>query len=440
MALLQWQTKYIAIIAIFGGVSNLQGKPTKTGITAILAAIFPAARNIMSPLILKPQADRRLKLGHLWIYSNEVDTERSPLKSFAAGEQVVVTASSGKPLGIALINPNSLICARLVSRDIRYPLNKSLLVHRIKQALSLRELAFPQPCYRLIYGDSDWLPGLVVDRFGDYLVVQIASAGMEAVKDEIVQALVQCLEPKGILLSNEHSARSLENLPEYTQVAYGEVPDQVELVENNTRFLAPVAGGQKTGWFYDHRINRAQLQNYVRGKRVLDVFSYIGGWGVAAANAGAKEVICVDASAPALEGVMQNARLNGLENVSTLQGKAIDVMKQLIASDERFDIVVLDPPAFIKKRKDQKAGEAAYRHINELGIRLLGRDGLLVSASCSMHLQRETLTDIVRASGRHLDRQVQIISQGGQGPDHPIHPAIPETDYLKAVFARVFIG
>src|SRR5690606_16019247 len=168
-----------------------------------------------------------------------------------------------------------------------------------------------QPCYRLIYGDSDWLPGLVVDRFGDYLVVQIASAGMEAVKDEIVQALVQCLEPKGILLSNEHSARSLENLPEYTQVAYGEVPDQVELVENNTRFLAPVAGGQKTGWFYDHRINRAQLQNYVRGKRVLDVFSYIGGWGVAAANAGAKEVICVDASAPALEGVMQNARLNG---------------------------------------------------------------------------------------------------------------------------------
>lgn len=394
----------------------------------------------MSPLILKPQADRRLKLGHLWIYSNEIDTERSPLKSFTPGEQVLLTASSGKLLGIALMNPNGLICARLISRDTKYPLNKSLLVHRINQALSLRELAFAEPYYRLIYGDSDWLPGLVVDRFGDYLVVQIASAGMEAVKDQIVEALVQCLQPQGILLSNEHSARSLENLPEYTEVACGEIPDKVELIENNTRFLAPVAGGQKTGWFYDHRINRAQLQQYAKNKRVLDVFSYIGGWGVAAANAGASEVICVDASASALEGVMQNAQLNGLRNVKTLHGKAIDVLKQLIANDERFDIVVLDPPAFIKKRKDQKAGEAAYRHINELGMRLLGRDGLLISASCSMHLQRDTLTDIVRASGRHLDRQVQIIGQGGQGPDHPVHPAIPETDYLKAIFARVHIA
>ncbi len=394
----------------------------------------------MSPLILKPQADRRLKLGHLWIYSNEIDTERSPLKSFAPGEQVLLTASSGKPLGIALMNPNGLICARLISRDTKYPLNKSLLVHRINQALSLRELAFAEPYYRLIYGDSDWLPGLVVDRFGDYLVVQIASAGMEAVKDQIVEALVQCLRPQGVLLSNEHSARSLESLPEYTEVAYGEVPEKVELIENNTRFLAPVAGGQKTGWFYDHRINRAQLQQYAKNKRVLDVFSYIGGWGVAAANAGANEVICVDASASALEGVMHNAQLNGLRNVKTLHGKAIDVLKQLIANDERFDIVVLDPPAFIKKRKDQKAGEAAYRHINELGMRLLGRDGLLISASCSMHLQRDTLTDIVRASGRHLDRQVQIIGQGGQGPDHPVHPAIPETDYLKAIFARVHIA
>src|SRR5690606_38011759 len=157
--------------------------------------------------------------------------------------------------------------------------------------------------------------------------------------------------------------------------------------------------------------------------------------------AGASEVYCVDASAAATDAVLANATLNGVEDrVAAIQGKAIDVLKQMIADQERFDIVVLDPPAFIKKRKDQKAGEAAYRHINELGIRLLGRDGLLVSASCSMHLQRETLTDIVRASGRHLDRQVQIISQGGQGPDHPIHPAIPETDYLKAVFARVFIG
>lgn len=392
-------------------------------------------------LVLNPQADRRLKLGHLWIYSNEVDTTKSPLKSFAMGQQALVTTNSGKPLGIALVNPNGLICGRLVSRDEKYPLNKSLLVHRIKQSLALREMAFDEPFYRLIFGDADLLPGLVVDRFGDYLVVQIASAGMELVKDEIVEALVQVLNPHGVLLANEHSARALEGLSEYTEVAYGEVPESVELIENGTRFMAPVHGGQKTGWFYDHRMNRALLQQYVQGKRVLDVFSYIGGWGVQAAVAGASEVFCVDASASATDAVLENAQLNGVaDKVAAIQGKAIDVLKELIASDERFDVVVLDPPAFIKKRKDQKAGEAAYRHINELGMRLLGRDGLLVSASCSMHLGKETLLEIVRASGRHLDRHVQIIGQGGQGPDHPIHPAIPETDYLKAVFARVYLA
>lgn len=392
-------------------------------------------------LVLNPQADRRLKLGHLWIYSNEVDIAKSPLKSFAMGQQALVTTNSGKPLGIALINPNGLICGRLVSRDEKYPLNKSLLVHRIKQSLALREMTFDAPFYRLIYGDADLLPGLVVDRFGDYLVVQIASAGMELVKDEIVEALVQVLNPHGVLLANEHSARTLEGLSEYTEVAYGEVPESVELVENGTRFMAPVQGGQKTGWFYDHRMNRALLQQYVQGKRVLDVFSYIGGWGVQAAVAGAREVFCVDASESATDAVLENALLNGVaDKVAAIHGKAIDVLKELIASDERFDVVVLDPPAFIKKRKDQKAGEAAYRHINELGMRLLGRDGLLVSASCSMHLGKDTLLEIVRASGRHLDRHVQIIGQGGQGPDHPIHPAIPETDYLKAVFARVYLA
>jgi len=392
-------------------------------------------------LVLKSQADRRLKLGHLWIYSNEVDVEKSPLKNFSMGEQALVTAQNGKPLGIALMNPNGLICGRVINRDENHPLNKSLLVHRIKQSLALRELAFGEPYYRLIYGDADLLPGLVVDRFGDYLVVQIAGAGMELVKNDIVDALVQVIKPKGILMSNEHSARVLENLPEYTEVAYGEVPEAVELIENGARFLAPVHGGQKTGWFYDHRVNRAQLQQYVKGKRVLDVFSYIGGWGVEAAVAGAAEVTCVDASESALDGVEKNAALNGVQDrVSTIHGKAIDVLKHLIAADERFDVVVLDPPAFIKRRKDQKAGEAAYRHINELGMRLLGRDGLLVSASCSMHLAKETLLEIVRASGRHLDRHVQIIGQGGQGADHPIHPAIPETEYLKAVFARVYLA
>lgn len=391
-------------------------------------------------LQLNRGADRRIKKGHLWIYSNEVDANATPLKQFEPGQQVAVLGERGKFLGIATLNPSGLICGRLVSRQANMPLDKSLLAHRINQALGLRQRFFQKPYYRLVYGDSDLLPGLIVDRFDQQLVVQTSTAGMDAVKQEILDALDQCLRPTGILFKNDHSGRSLENLPSEID-AYGDVPDSIELMENNTRFIAPLNTGQKTGWFYDHRINRSTLQSLCADKRVLDVFSYLGGWGIQAANAGAKEVICVDASEQALDFVGENAQLNGLEDkVSSIQGKAIKVLKELIDAGERFDIVVLDPPAFIKRRKDQKAGESAYRHINELGMRLLTRDGLLVSASCSMHLQRDTLTDILRAAGRKLDRHVQILNHGGQGPDHPIHPAIPETEYLKALFARVYLG
>lgn len=391
-------------------------------------------------LVLKKNADRRLKRGHLWIYSNEVEVAQTPLKSFEAGDQALICANNGKGLGVAVINPAGLICGRLIGREPTQGLNRSLLVHRINQALALRQLCYEEPFYRLIYGDSDLLPGLVVDRFGDDLVVQIASAGMEREKEAVIEALVQCLKPNSIWLDNDHGARELEGLPRYRETAFGEPPASVSLVENGARFEVPLGAGQKTGWFYDHRENRARLQKLCRGKRVLDVFSYMGGWGVEAACAGAESVVCVDSSESALEGVTANAERNWVsEKVSTIQGKAIDVLKALILDGETFDIVVLDPPAFIKRRKDQKAGEAAYRHINELAIRLLGKDGLLVSASCSMHLPRETLVDIVRGAGRHLDRHVQIIAQGGQSADHPVHPAIPETDYLKAVFARVYL-
>lgn len=389
-------------------------------------------------LYLKSQTDRRLRRGHLWIYSNEVDVQRSPLKMFSPGQQVRVLNKRDELMGIALINPASLICARLISCD-ETQLDAGLLRSRFTHALSLREQAFSQPYYRLIFGDSDLLPGLVVDRFGDYLVVQIASAGMEAVRELVVEQLVALLQPTGVLLANDHSARELEGLARYTEVAYGEVPDEVELIENDTKFVAPVASGQKTGWFFDHRVGRAQMRQWVAGKRVLDVFSYIGGWGVQAATAGAAQVVCVDASAKAIAGVEANARLNGVQDrVSGRQGKAIDVMKALLAEGAKFDVVVLDPPAFIKRRKDQKAGEAAYRHINELGLKLLADGGLLVSASCSMHLAADTLTDIVRACAQKAGRDARLIHFSGQGPDHPVHPAIIETNYLKAVFTRVF--
>lgn len=389
-------------------------------------------------LRLKKNEERRLRAGHAWIYSNEVDVTETPLKAFAPGAQATVVDSRGKPLGSAFVNPNTLIAGRLYSREAGRVFDASLLVHRLNVALSLREKLFPTPHYRLVYGDSDGLPGLVVDRYGDVLVVQVGTAGMEALREEIVAALVKVLKPQGILLRNDGAVRALEGVPEEIVVAWGEVPALAELEENGVRFVAPVREGQKTGWFYDHRDNRARLAAMSRGARVLDVFSYVGGWGVQAAAGGAAQVLCVDSSAPALALVADNAARNGVEaRVQTLQGEAFAVMKELLDAGERFDIVVIDPPAFIKRRKDAEQGLTAYRRANELAMRLLARDGYLVSASCSMHLPAEGLMDIVRATGRQVDRQVQVIAQGGQGADHPVLPAIPETDYLKAIFARV---
>lgn len=394
-----------------------------------------------SSLRLKKGADRRLRSGHLWIYSNEIDTAVTPLKSLSAGAEVVVEDGHGKFVGMASVNPGSLICGRIYSLEPSQSLDQSLIARRLKNALILRDACFSKPFYRAIFGDADLLPGLVVDRFGDYLSVQLTTAAMDQRRDEVLAALDEVFSPKGILFRNQGPFRQMEGLAESVEVAQGSVPDLVELEENNTRFFAPVMTGQKTGWFYDHRVNRQQLQRFAKGKTVLDVYSYVGGWGLQAAVAGAKAVTCVDASGEALDLAQQNAELNNYGGqhggqFSCLQGKANDVMKALIDAGQTFDVVVLDPPAFIKRKKDQRQGEKAYHQANQLALRLLAPGGILVSASCSMHLPQQTLMDVVKTAAAHRHRQLQVFSIGGQGPDHPIHPAIPETNYLKAVFAR----
>jgi 23S rRNA (cytosine1962-C5)-methyltransferase len=389
-------------------------------------------------LRLKANADRRLRAGHLWVYSNEIDVAATPLHGFAAGDQAILEAAGGKALGVVAMSPNNLICARLLSRDVKHVLDKSLLVHRINVALSLRERLFDQPCYRLVFGDSDLLPGLVVDRFFDILVVQLASATMERHKDEVLAALIQVIKPSGILLKNDSAARDAEGLERYVDTVFGVVPEWVALEENGVKFEAPVIEGQKTGWFFDHRMNRARLAPYVKGKRVLDLFSYIGGWGVQAAAFGATEVMCVDASAFALDGVERNAALNGLsEQVACIEGDVFAALRELKNAEERFDVVIADPPAFIKRKKDLKNGEAAYRRLNEAAMRLLNKDGILVSASCSMHLPEDDLQNILLTSARHLDRNIQLLERGAQGPDHPVHPAIAETRYIKSLTCRL---
>lgn len=390
------------------------------------------------PLKLKKNEERRIRAGHLWVFSNEVNTKETPFDQFQPGQVVDVQAHNGKSLGLAYVNPGSLICARIMSRDPKYPPDQSLLVHRIKVALSLRETYFDKPYYRLVYGDSDFLPGLVVDRFGSILVVQITTAGMEVMKDEIIAALDKVIRPTGILLRNDSSAREREGLPSYIEVALGDVPNEVMLEDGGVKYQAAIHSGQKTGWYYDQRLNRESLGHFVKGKRVLDVFSYIGAWGVKAAVEGAEEVICVDASGPALEQVGINAELNNVENkMSGLQGDAFDVLKSLRLDKERFDVVVVDPPAFIKRKKDFKEGREAYRRINQLAMQVLAKDGILVAGSCSHHMPRHELQKMLLQSARHLDRNMQVLLQGYQGPDHPVHPAIPETEYLKAIFSRI---
>jgi len=390
-------------------------------------------------LRLKNKAERRLKGGHLWVYSNEVDTAQTPLKGLQAGQEVIIEAASGKALGRAIVSPEQLICARLISRDSKQPLDASLIVHRLKVALSSRELWYPHQCYRWVYGDSDGLPGLVIDRFGDVVVIQISNMAMELRRQDIIDAVMKVVKPATIVLKNDGKLRAVEGLEEYVDIVHGALEDNcAPLIENDTNFMAPVIHGQKTGWFYDHRENRAVLNRLVNGKRVLDVFSYVGGWGVQAANHGASEVHCIDASGQALDWVEQNAALNGVEEkLHCWEGDAFQAMKQLKDAGEKFDIVVVDPPAFIPRRKDIKAGEQAYRRLNQLAMRLLNKDGLLVAGSCSMHLGDDRLPDMLRILGRELDREVLIQHIGSQGADHPVLPAIAETRYLKAVFARV---
>ncbi len=384
-------------------------------------------------LRLKSQEDRRLSQGHCWVYSNEVAAE-SPLKQFAVGDVVPLLSHSGKKMGLVMVNPNALLCARLISRDPDAVWGSKLVETNIRRALALRQRFYARPYYRLCFGDSDSLPGLVVDRFGDYLVVQISTAAMEQAKVWVLEALQRVLQPKSILLKNDSASRALEGLPEYSEVHGGVWPEQIEVCEGDLCLRIDPRQGQKTGWFYDHAENRRWLAGHAKEARVLDVFSYLGAWSMLALQYGARSVCAIDASQPALDALQSEARrLGWSDRVRVQQGDAFTQLAQLRDQGERFDVVVLDPPALIKRRKDHKNGLNGYRRLNELAIRLVQPGGILVSCSCSMHLSHEEHRDLIRAVARHADRDARVIYQGHQGADHPIIPAVPETEYLKAL-------
>lgn len=392
----------------------------------------------LATLYLRRRQERRLQRGHPWVFSNEVAIERSPLTGFEAGDCVNVATHSGKVLGTAYVNPHSLICARLVSAEADRPLEADLLDERIGHALALRETLGWVPDCRLVYGESDGLPGLVVDGFDDVLVVQIGTAGMERVRDDVVRILVERCRPAAVVLRNDLASRSLEGLESCIEVVHGEIPARVLLSENGASFQVSPMEGQKTGWYYDHRSNRARLAHYAEGRSVLDCFSYVGGFGIQAALAGARSVLCLDASESALAQLGANAALNGVaDGVHVRRGDVFDSLRDLRGDAARFDLVVVDPPAFIRRKKDRRAGLEAYRRLNRRAMQVLVDDGLLLSASCSFHLSREEQQSAVAGAAADIGRWVQILERGHQAADHPVHPALPESEYLKALLVRV---
>lgn len=388
----------------------------------------------MRELRLLPKADRRVRLGHAWVFSNEVDTARTPLIAFEPGELALVRDAFGKPVGTAYVNPGALICARVLSSDPKAEINAEWWTARIRRAVALRESIYGTPHYRAVYGESDGCPGLVVDRYGDVLVAQMNTAGIVRMREPVIEALQRVTGAKGILLRSAGSVRQIEGIAEFDE-PLGEVPDVAEVREDNASFSAPLRKGQKTGYFFDQRDNRSRLARYVRGKSVLDMYSYIGAWGVRAALYGASEVTCADSSSLALEYARENAARNGVR-IDTEEGDALEILSEYAGAGRKFGLVIVDPPALIKRRKDANAGQALYERLNRLALHVLERDGILISCSCSHHLEPAMLQRAILGAAKDAGRRAQILERHAHAPDHPIHPAMPETEYLKAFFVR----
>jgi 23S rRNA (cytosine1962-C5)-methyltransferase len=384
------------------------------------------------PLLrLLPRADRRLKAGHPWAFSNEIAMTPEH-RSWAPGAPVRLEGADGWRYGAFAFNPHSLIAARLLDRDPAVAIDADLIGRRISAAAALRARICDSRFYRLVHAEADQLPGLVIDRFDDVAVVQANTAAMDRMMPEIIAALTGQLPLRAVVARNDSAARTQENLPQTVQLVHGDVAE-VDVDEGGVRFPIDPMGGQKTGFFLDQRPNRDRIAALASGARVLDVCCHIGAFGLRAAAAGAVSATLVDSSASALAHARQAAERNGLsDRVSIRRGDAFDVMAALDDAGERFDIVICDPPAFAKSRKDAPAGLRAYNRMARMAARLVAPGGFLFVASCSHHASPEMFTAEIAAALVRVRREARVLFTGGAGMDHPVHPNLPESAYLKA--------
>jgi 23S rRNA (cytosine1962-C5)-methyltransferase len=398
------------------------------------AVTIAAARPTVT---LKGGEHRRVIAGRPWVFSNEVIMD-ARTKALAPGSLVTVASYDGHALGTAMFNPHSLIAARLLARDPAAAIDRRFLGERLERARALRDRLFGQPFYRLVHAEADDLPGLVIDRFGERLVVQVNTAGMELLLPELLAALDQVLRPAAVMLRNDSAARTLEGLESYVRWAKGGAEGPVELVENGVRFLADLGEGQKTGWFFDQRENRANVARLAGGASVLDLYCYTGGFAVQAAAGGAASVLAIDRSEPALVLAARSAALNGVEGRCRLErGDAFGTLEALAGRGERFDIVVADPPAFVKAKKELNQAARGYRKLARLAAALVKPGGFLFIASCSYHMTAENFGEQVARGMGEAGRSGRILRASGAGPDHPVHPFLPETAYLKALLLQI---
>jgi 23S rRNA (cytosine1962-C5)-methyltransferase len=386
-------------------------------------------------IVLKPRADRRVRGGHLWVFANEIADPR--VSDLEPGSVHELHDAAGEFLGMVYANPASLIAARILSRR-KASIDAGFFLGRIQSALDLRMRLFAdRTCYRVVFGESDLLPGLIVDRYGNIVVVQALTAGMEKCLDEIVNAIREILAPEGIYLRNDSSFRLLEGLPLEKRLLWGTVPERVEIESRGLRFAIDVVNGQKTGFFLDQESNRDLMYQYVTpGMEVLDLFCYTGAWALHALAAGADRATGVDSSRGALELAMRSAALNNFaEKFIAVRDQAVDFLKK---TRQSWDLVVVDPPAFIKSRAQMREGKKGYIDINRRALRALSPGGILVTCSCSHHMELSLFQEILISASRQSGRRLRILDVRGQGPDHPVLLDMPETRYLKVFVAQAF--
>ena len=387
----------------------------------------------MAKVTLRKTRETRVRGGHPWIYASEVEKVEG---AFENGDIVDVHDFRGKYIGRGFYNPQSQLALRILTRNDE-PCDRAFFEGRVRDAWEYRQLLCDPDSCRLIYSESDFLPGLVVDKFGDILVLQSLSLGIERIKDMLCDILMEVVRPAGIWERSDVPVRRLEGLEQTTGLLRGEVPDRVDMVENGIHFLVDVKHGQKTGFFLDQKWNRAALKPLCRDARVLDCFCHNGSFSLHAAKYGAKSVLGVDISEEALEVARENARLNGLDNVSFEAHNCFDLLRDLDDSHEQFDVVILDPPAFTKNKAAVQSAIRGYKEINLRGLKLTRPGGFLVTCSCSQHILPEMFQDIVNQAARDAKKRIRLVEYRTQGYDHPILPQSVETRYLKCMILQV---